>query len=193
MLKIINLHVIDKIFKSTKEELGQGAKFMYVNCLINYFRDKEASFENAYAFEVMEEDVDYGAFKAHFSELHKAGLITIMLPAIRFENKWGQLIDRTKLNTVTAKSTFKISESKKFHELLLNRKTLHELCAIKYGLSESQVLEMIKEFNRVQSEFEHPYMSEVDCAKHAYYWIGKNIKKALAGKHVKSNAKILGR
>ena len=116
-----------------------------------------------------------------------------MLPTIRFENMWGQLIDRTKLNTVTAKTIFKTSASKEFSEALLVRDSLHELCKMKYKLEKSQTIALIKEFIKTQSAFEHPYMSEVDCAKHAYYWIGKNLPKAPAGEVVKSKAKIIGR
>ena len=193
MLKVINLYIIDKIFENTQKNLSAQARYLYIGSLMKHFKNKEASFENSHAFELTESDLEYRAFSKHYNELEKANLITVMLPLIRFENAWGQLIDRTKLNTVTAKTIFKTTAAKEFSEALLVRDSLHELCAMKYNITKSQTVALIKEFIKTQSAFEHPYMSEVECAKHAFYWIGKNVKKAPAGEVVKSKAKIIGR
>jgi len=195
MLTVINLYTIDKIFENAKGKLSPMTKMIYINCLMHYFRDKKSTVANAVAFELFEEDFkDYEKFKKNMQELHKAGLVTIGIKSIVFNNMWGQYIDRRQLEKVNVEefvAGFSFREPKAFKEELLKSGSLYELCSMKYKLGKGQVQKLIDIFILEQTTAEKTYQNFSDCIKHFSNWAGKNTDQA-PKEIVKSTGKILG-
>lgn len=195
MLKIINLYVIDKIFENLEVKVGATSRMLYINCLTHYFRDKSAIVSNATAFELFEEDFkDYTKFKKNMQELHKAGLVTIGIKSIVFNNHWGQHIDRSQLekvgvNEYVAGFTFK--KASEYKDELLKSDQLIELAQMQYKLTKADLIQLIELFIKQQSTFEKTYSNFSDCIKHFSFWLPKNISNTGKEK-VKSTGKILG-
>lgn len=197
MLTIINLYVIDKIFNETASfKLSPISKMIYINCLIHHFRDKPATVVSAVSFEVFEEDIpNYNKFKVNFQELHKAKLITIGSKQIVFDNVWGEYIDRSKLEKVSAEkyvAGFKFQSISEFKDDLLKSSQLVELAQMKYRLSKLQTQKLIELFIVEQTAFDKKYNNLADCIKHCSYWMAFNSER-VPKENVKSSGKILGK
>jgi len=197
MLHIINLFVLDKIFKEAAEgTLSPMSKMLYINCLTHHFKDKPATISAAVAFEIFESDIDnYKKYQNLFEQLHKAKLITIGTRSIVFNNVWGKFIDRSKLEAVkpeeyVAGFTFRLASH--FKDELFASQQLVELAQMKNKLNKSQVHRLIEIFVVEQDTFQKKYTNFSECIKHCSYWIASNADKA-PKEVVKSGAKILGK
>ena len=191
MLKLINLYVIEKIFDEAEIKTSALSKMVYVNCLIHYFKNKDATPESAVAFEIMTTDFDFSKFKKQFHELHKAGIVTINGDIIKFNNVWGAHIDKSQLGKPSYTPGFKTYKVKDFEQAILNNAKLSELCQMKYKLHGSQLPSLIKLFIKEQDACETIYKNESECIRHCGNWIGKNIDKTVKTV-VRSSAKRLG-
>lgn len=197
MLQVINLFVIDKIFKEVAEvNVSPMSMMLYINCLTFHFKDKPATVSGAVAFEIFEEDIkNYDKYKPFFQELHKAKLITIGSKSIVFNNVWGKFIDRSKLDKVkpeeyVAGFTFRLASS--FKEELIASQQLIELAQMKHKINKGQVERLIEMFILEQDAFQKKYINFSECIKHCSYWMGMNADKA-PKEVVKSGGKILGK
>lgn len=196
MLKVINLFVIEKIFSDVAtQQVSSVTRMVYINCLIYYFKDKEATTRNATAFEIFKCEFDYTKFQKNFIELHKACLVEITDDRIKFYNTWGSFIDRTKLESVDKSLGIigfpEVSIESVCEDLKTNQKLL-ELTQMKYDLTLQDVLTLIDMFISEQKAHNKTYLNESDCIKHCNYWIGLNTDK-LKQKVKKQKTKILGK
>lgn len=193
MLELLNLLVIDKIFIGKK--LSELSKMIYIQCLMNHFRDKEATVLDAYAFELLNSEIDdFEKKRANFHELHKSELVVLNGDVITFTNMWGQLIDRTRLvNKPKQGST--VIKVEDCEQIFLKHKTLYELCEMKHKLSEQQVTHLIKVFVKEQANVFKTYANHPEAIRHCTNWIGKNhnTQKSIPSETIKSKGKILGR
>ena len=198
MLKVINLYVIDKIFEEAEEKLGQRAKILYINCLINHFRDKKATVTNAVGFDMFESDFgDFNKYRNYFQELHKARLLELGMDKISFYNSWGKHIDRALLENVSPDeyvAGFNFNSIDKFIDDLRNNQSMIELCQMKYQINKENISKLIELFITEQKTFDKKYTGFSDCVKHFTYWLPSQIKQMPkeANKQVKSQGKILG-
>ena len=198
MLTILNLYVIDNIFNNAEEKLSPKAKMLYINCIMHHFRNKEATVVNAIAFDMFEEDFgDFSKYRMSMQELHRAGLIEIGANKIAFHNKWGQYIDRSKLEKVTAEeyvAGFSFNSIEYYEKDLKSNQSIIELAQMKYKISKENITQFIEVFIKEQKAFDKKYNNFADCAKHFSYWLPNQIKQTpkQANKQVVSKGKILG-
>jgi hypothetical protein len=198
MLKVINLYVIDMIFEEAQDKLSPKAKMLYINCIMHHFRNKDATVVNSVAFDMFEEDFgDFSKYRVSMQELHKAGLIEIGANKIAFHNKWGQHIDRSKLEKVTAEhyvAGFSFNNIEYYEKDLKSNQSVVELAQMKYKISKDNIIQLTDLFIQEQKAFDKKYSSFADCAKHFSYWLPNQIKQAPkeANKQVISKGKILG-
>jgi len=196
MLTLINLYVLDKIFNETaKIRLDGAARALYVNCLTHHFRDKQPTVANAIQFEMQKDEIKgYAKIERNFKMLESAELVVIGHESIVFNNVWGQLIDRTKLEMVEPTeflAGFHFHSVTKFKDDLYNNQKLIELLAMRYKASKIQVEKMVDLFIKEQETFEKKYSDHSDCIKHFTYWFNRNIDQ-LPKEIIKSNSKLLG-
>jgi hypothetical protein len=198
MLKILNLYTISKIFENAERKISSRAKMLYINCLMHYFKDKSATVSNAVAFELFEEDFkDYEKYKTLMQELHKAGLISIGIKSITFNNVWGKHIDRTqleKVNPVEYVAGFSFNGIEHFEKDLKQNSRVFEIAQMKHKIKKEDVLAFIDSFILEQKAIEKKYTNHNDCVKHFIYWLPNQVKQMpkQAENKIKSNNKILG-
>jgi hypothetical protein len=198
MLEVITLHTLDMIFEGSEYKLSPKAKIMYINCLMHHFRLKEATVINATAFEMFEEDFgDFSKYKTTMQELHKSGIIEMGYGKVIFHNKWGQYIDRTKLDNPTGEqktSGFSFNGIEVYETELKASESLIELAMMRNKISRVDVINLMDLFMKEQIAFEKKYSNFSDCAKHFAYWAQPKAKQMSKepSKQVKSNGKILG-
>lgn len=191
MLKLLNLYVIDQIFERAGTKVSPLSKMVYLNCLMHYFKGKEATFEDSYGFNMHDSDFDFQAYKKSFHELDKAGLVSLNgAGVITFNNVWGQLIDRTQLKVSDNKRSWLAS---RYETKLLENTQLTDLCQMKYKLNLKQVTDLIALFVKEQDAMKKEYSNESECIKHCNFWIGKNVGRAKPKETVKSTGKLLGK
>jgi hypothetical protein len=196
MLTVINLYTIDKIFNEESTiKLKPLTKMLYINCLMHHFKDKKPTVSSAVAFEIFINEIkEYDKFEKLFQELHKAGLITIGLKSIVFNNVWGKHIDRSKLDKVNPTeyvAGFSFKPALDFKKELLENESLVDLCGMRYKINKGQVMSLIELFIKEQGTFEKTYSNFSDCIRHFTMWAGKNLDRA-PKEIVKSNNKLLG-
>jgi len=198
MLKVINLYVIDKIFEELEVKVGQRAKILYINCLINHFKDKKATVVNAVGFDMFEQDFgDFNKYRSFFQELHKARLVELGIDKISFYNSWGKHIDRNLLENVSPEeyvAGFNFNSIDKFSDDLRANRSMIELCQMKYHINTENIIKLIDLFITEQRTFDKKYIGFSDCVKHFTYWLPSQIKQMPkeAAKQVKSQSKIIG-
>ncbi len=198
MLKLINLYVLDRIFSESDSQISPKAKMLYINCLTHHFKEKSATVSNAIAFEMFEKDFgDFSKYRVPMQELHRAGLIEIGANKIAFHNKWGQHIDRSKLEKVSAEhyiAGFSFNSVEFYEKDLKSNQSIIELAQMKYKISKENIAQLTELFIKEQKAFDKKYNNFADCAKHFSYWLPNQIKQMPkeAAKQVKSQGKILG-
>lgn len=196
MLKVINLYVIDCIFKEANCKIGQRAKMLYINCLIHHFSNKKPSVASIVAFDLLQEEFgDFSKYQKLFIELEKAGLVQVGMDKIAFHNLWGAHINHSELEKVSADeyvAGFNFYPPTHYMEDLKKSHSLIQVAQSKYSISESTVIDLIDVFVKQQEAFEKKYTSYSDFAKHFIFWIKSNVTKENQEKVVKSNNKLLG-
>ena len=192
MLDLITLQVIENIFDSTNK-VQALSKSLYINCIIKHFKYKDATIENAMGFEMKVSEIpNYQKFHQNFLDLHQAQIVQCDANAIVFLNKWGQLIDRTKLNGVQVGSVMMKNVKEYEDELIANTSMIDVIC-MKNRMSKSQVVSLIKIFLLEQDATQAVHRDSSDIAKHFIYWVGTNLDKIdLSTEIVRSKSKILG-
>lgn len=192
MLDLITLQVVEDIFAPTINT-SPMAKSLYINCLIKHFKDKEAVEENAQQFIFMTADIpNYKKFYPLFTELHQAQLVKINHGHIIFQNKWGELIDRTKLlNGNLGKSNG--GSVLDYAEALMQNTSMIDVVGMKNKLSRNQVLKMVDIFLLEQDATQTSYKDLGELSKHFIYWVNLNKDKVqMENEVIKSKGKILG-
>lgn len=192
MLDLITLQVIEDIFDSTTK-VKSLTKSIYINCILKHFKNKDASLENAMGFSFKISDIpSYPKFENNFKELHNVGIVNLTEQEVIFENKWGQLIDRTKLN-LWSDGTGPMKRALEYEEDLRNNISMIDVICMKNRMSKSQVLNLIKIFILEQDATQTLHKDSGDVAKHFIYWVSTNLDKIQISKeNVKSKSKILG-
>lgn len=196
MTTVINLYVIDKIFnEEAKVKLSSASQALYINCLMHHFRNKPATFNSAMAFNIFKDDIkniDY--WNKEIIQLHKAGLITVDINTITFNNSWGKHIDRTLLdkeNNNEYNPGMSIKLASGWKNDLLNSSQLYELTVIKHKITKVNFIKLIELFVKEQDAYDKKYNNFSECARHFNYWVVNNVDK-VPKEIVKSNGKILG-
>lgn len=197
MLKVITLFTIDKIFSiQTEQKVTALAKMLYISCLTQHFKTKEATVANAFSFEMFKNDIpNYNNYEQLFQQLHKAELVVICFDRVCFNNVWGQHIDRSILSAVNPQNfigAISINVADHYTEELLKNTSIYEMLSIKYKISAKQIDQLIELFVKEQVAFQKKYTSLSDCARHLTFWIPHNIGKANTTETVKSKSKLLG-
>ena len=191
MLDLITLQVIEDIFDSTIK-VQSLSKSLYINCLIKHFKDKDAAQENSIGFHFEKQHIpNYQKWDAHFQDLQKAGLVIVNATQIVFENKWGQRIDRTKLDE--SNDTTMMNNAEAFEAQLKMNASMIDVICMKNKMSKSQVSSLIKIFVLEQLATQTVHRDSGDLAKHFIYWVTTNLDKIdMSGETVRSKGKILG-
>ena len=197
MLNLITLQVIDKIFSmESAEELSNRAKSLYINCLMHHFRGKAATVTNATAFDLFKVDIrNWHSFESLFVELYKSDLVVISNDRVTFNNVWGQLIDRTKLDKVSPEmyvGAVEVNGVDNYLTELLTNQSLYEMICMRHKIKREQFESLAALFAKEQKAFGKKYMSLADCTRHFAYWIPTNLGKPPIGNHVKSSSTLLG-
>lgn len=198
MLELITLHTLDMIFEGSEYRLSPKAKMMYINCLMHHFREKEATVVNATAFELFEEDFgNFEKYRVTMQELHKSGLVEMNYGKVIFHNKWGQHIDRAKLDDpgIEQKTNgFSFNGVEMYEAELKASESLIELAMMRNKVARQDVFNLMDLFIKEQKAFGKKYSNFSDCAKHFTYWAQpkSNQMPKETSKQVKSNGKILG-
>jgi hypothetical protein len=192
MLDLITLQVVEDIFSPTIN-IPSLAKSLYINCLIKHFRGKEATEENCQQFVFETKDIpNYNKFYPTFLELHKANLVGINHGEVIFINKWGHLIDRSKLISNDLGKAKKNSVLNYADELKQNTSMI-DVVGMKNKLSRNQVLKMVDIFLLEQDATQTSYKDLGELSKHFIYWVNLNLGKIqLENEVIKSKGKILG-
>lgn len=196
MLTIINLYVVDKIFKEVAtKQLSSQAMMIYINCLTYHFRDKKPTVLNSYAFEIFKNDIpNYKRYQSIFEELHKAELVMIREDAVAFTNTWGKYIDHTLLEKVDAYTYvggYNPQKVDNFEKEMLCNTQLKELCCMKHKIAMAQCNLLLDMFFKEQKSIQKLYNGYTDCSKHFINWVPSNIDK-VPKEIVKSKSKLLG-
>jgi hypothetical protein len=192
MIDLITLNVVDQIFNSC-EKVKPLSKLLYINCLTKKFKELDATAENATSFEFSKNEIPkYHKWETNFIDLQLAGLVTITIDTIVFNNTWGQLIDRSKFGgTKVGIST--MNSALKFEEELVNNTSMLDVIGMKNKLNKNQVLSLIKIFVLEQDATQSMYRDLGECSKHFIYWVNTNIDKIdIVQDTAKSKSKILG-
>lgn len=192
MLDLITLQVVEDIFSPTIN-IQPLAKSLYINCLIKHFKGKEALEENSQQFIFKTSDIpNYQKFYPLFLELHESQLVKINHGHIIFINKWGELIDRTKLLNSNLGQTHGGSVLD-YTEALMKNTSMVDVVGMKNRLSKNQVLRMIEIFLLEQDATQTTYKDLGELSKHFIYWVNLNKDKVqLENEVIKSKGKILG-
>lgn len=192
MLDLITLQVIEDIFDSTSK-VQSLSKSLYINCLVKHFKNKDATMDNAMGFTFKVSDIpNYQKFHNNFQDLHNAGIINLSSKEVIFENKWGQLIDRSKLDTLHEGSG-KMKRALEYEDDLRNNTSMIDVICMKNKMSKSQVMSLIKIFILEQDATQTMHKDSGEVSKHFIYWVSTNIDKIeLTNETVKSKSKILG-
>ena len=100
MLELINLHILNQIFESLGVDEFSPIRSFYINCLIFRFKNLDATFENARAFDINECIDNFFLQKSKhlhlFYELRNKGLVQINNNQVTFVNLWGKHIPKDK-------------------------------------------------------------------------------------------------
>ena len=170
MLDLITLNVVEKIFDFEKD-LSSMSKSLYTNCLIKHFKGKAATIENAISFDIKINDIpQYNKWQKHFLELSGVGVVNITESSIFFENKWGQLIDRSKLGGIHV-GISSMNSAINFEEDLKNNTSMIEVICMKNKLSRQQVISLIRIFVLEQDATQTLHRDFGECSKHFIYWV----------------------
>lgn len=194
MLKLINLYVIDKIWKEATIRISTSSKMIYLNCLTHYFKDKAVTIENTMDFKLyFSEHNELKPFYKNFEELQKAGLVEVKSNAVLFLNLWYSFIDKEKLKTVISPITFSgltIASSEEVKKVLKENQHLYEIIGMKHGILKDKFDYLVDLFVLEQLAYDKKYSSHNDCAKHFSFWIPYNLGRTPNAE--KKKAKILG-
>jgi hypothetical protein len=192
MLDLITLQVVEDIFSPTIN-IPSLAKSLYINCLIKHFRGKEATEENCRQFMFETKDIpNYNKFYPTFLELHNANLVSINHGQVIFQNKWGHLIDRSKMlsNELGKAKDHSILD---YAEQLKQNTSMIDVVGMKNKLSRNQVLKMVDIFLLEQDATQTSYKDLGELSKHFIYWVNLNMGKIqMENEVIKSKGKILG-
>ena len=194
MLFVMNFEVIENIFSERSEsKVSSLGKMLYVNCLVGYFKGKDANEKNAMGFDLFRSEIkNYKTWEKQFIELHHAKLISITEERIIFHNHWGMFIDRSVFNKAD------VPESKKqfaqdYIKEIKDNNNLMDLIKMKHKWNLNKVEEAINLFLTEQNALMTKYSSEHDVFRHLIHWIAANAPKMNVGtESVKSNGKIIG-
>lgn len=192
MLDLITLQVVEDIFAPIIDT-PPLAKSLYINCLIKHFKDKEATEENCQQFVFKTADIpNYRKYYPIFLELHEVQLIKINHGHIIFQNKWGQLIDRTKL--INGNIGDENNNSVLLYaERLKQNTSMIDVVGMKNKLSKNQVLKLVDIFLLEQDATQTSYKDIGELSKHFIYWVNLNMDKIqMDSEVIKSKGKILG-
>lgn len=194
MLKLINLYVIDQVWKEALTNVSVFSKMLYLNCLTHHFKDKTVCLENAMEFELcFSEHSELKTFNKNFEELQKAGLVEVKSNAVLFPNLWYKYIDKEKLTTVINPITFAgltISSAEEVKKALKENQHLFEIIGMKHGISQEKFDYLVDLFVLEQLAYDKKYSSHNDCAKHFSFWIPFNLGRTPNAD--KKKPKILG-
>jgi hypothetical protein len=192
MIDLITLNVVDQIFNSC-EKVKPLSKLLYINCLTKKFKDLDASAENATSFEFSKTEIPkYLKWETNFIDLKLAGLVTITIESVVFNNTWGQLIDRSKFGGLQVGISH-MTPALNLENDLVNNTSMIDVVGMKNKLNKNQVLSLIKIFVLEQDATQSMYRDLGDCSKHFIYWVNTNIDKIeIVQDTAKSKSKILG-
>ncbi len=194
MLFVMNFEVIENIFSERSEaKVSSLAKMLYVNCLVGYFKGKDANEKNAMGFDLFRSEIkNYKTWEKQFIELHHAKLITITNDMLMFHNHWGAFIDRTVFNEIQGLESKKLYAEDYFQEIIENQ-NLMNLIMMKNKWNSTKAQDGVKLFVTEQNALMTKYSSEHDVFRHLLNWIAVNAPKMnLGSESVKSNGKIIG-
>jgi hypothetical protein len=192
MLKVINLYVIDRIFRDvSRKKLSPNAQILYINCLTHHFKNLEPKEVNCNAFEILiDEFPNFKKYTKVLTELEEEGLIDVGNGRVMFYNEWSKFIDRNMLDIPMQEVTSKpIAE---FKNELIESDSLIELSSLKFKISKLQVAKLIELFVVEQTAFKKEYLSVGDCIKHCSNWMQYNHHK-VPKEIIKSGNKMLGK
>jgi hypothetical protein len=192
MLDVLTINTVNQIF-NTSTKIKPLSKILYISCLTKHFEQLDATEENSVAFEIKKSEMsNYGKWIKEFENLEAAGLLQIHKDSVFFENKWGQLIDRSRLNF---QSTIQALKTASDYEVELTQNTsMIDVIGMKNKISKKQVLKLIKMFVLEQEATQTKHKDIGECSKHFIYWVNNNLDKVdNRNESVKSTAKILGR
>jgi len=193
MYRLLTFEVINRIFTDfAKINVSSMSRLLYLNCLMHHFNGKDATDENAMAFEMFEEDIyNYSKWKKNFQELHKAGVITITEKMILFNNTWGQFIDRTQL--VRKSSLLPMKTAEELREDLIQNKSAIDVLGMKHNVTPNRISNMMDIFIKEQQAVGTKYNDSGEVSKHFIYWFSSNLNKIeVKNETVKSKGKIIG-
>jgi len=198
MLELITLKIIYEIFEEAEKngKIGAYSKMLYINCLTENFKNKEALIINAYEFSIKSNI--FNKYTTQLNELMNTGLVRQDGEEVIFPALWGKKIDRSKLKTVNAVAIpglFQPGSPNFFKKELLESVRLKELLAMKYKIGPEKQPEMIDLFIAEQETFEKTYQSFQECLKHCYYWMesyNQNKFKKEEVQKVVSKSRLLG-
>jgi hypothetical protein len=98
MLKLLNLEILNKIFEQLGIDEFSHIRSFYINCLIFRFKNLDATFESARAFDINECIEGFVLQKSKhqhlFYELRNKGLVQINNNQVTFINLWGKYIPK---------------------------------------------------------------------------------------------------
>ena len=193
MLQLINLWTLTKIFEAAQFDLMSKTQMVYLNCLINHFKELNPTQKNAEAFSIFKAEFDYKSFEKNFIELHKSGLVQIEPDKIVFINLWGQHIDRSKLleNEQEYAGQIPYNSIDSYEPRLKESNQFLEMCQRKTKLSKEAVLKYLDAFLDEQKALSKTYIDFRACSSHFYYLLVKNKAENDGSPKIGSN-KILG-
>ena len=196
MSSLFNFEVIERIFSERAEEPTSSlAKMLYLNCLMGYFKGKDATQKNAMGFELFRSEIKNGkTWEKQFIELHRAKLITITDDMLMFHNHWGTFIDRNALDVVeTIENGIEKKMAIDYQQEILENTNLLNLACMKHKWTKSQVIHSVELFIAEQTALSTQYGSSHDVFRHLIHWVSANASKMqFKNESVKSNSKIIG-
>lgn len=196
MSSLFNFEVIENIFSERAEEQTTSlAKMLYLNCLMGYFRGKEANYKNAMGFELFRSEIKgYKTWEKQFIELHRAKLITITDDMLMFHNHWGTFIDRKAFDEVKApENEIENKMAMDFQQEILENTNLLNLVSMKHKWTRTQVVHSVELFITEQTALSTQYANCHDVFRHLIHWVSANATKMnFKNESVKSNSKIIG-
>ena len=200
MLKVITLYTINSIFSEATGKLSPTAKMLYINCLMHYFKDKEATKKNACAFDMFHSDIpNYEKYRRLFEELHKSDLITVENNSIRFNNYWAKYIDNSVLDRIIAPPDsldYSQRNLSKIKTAILNNTSRMEIIQMKHPVTMKEIERYLDIFLKTQQVDKKTFVSITDSEKHFTYWLPNNLNKSQKEKVElvsKTSANIFGK
>lgn len=193
MLKILNLYVIKSIFENSKVKITSNNQILYINCLMHFFKDKEATEFNCKAFEILTDDIpSFDKFKNNFKELHRIGLVVLSDTKVEFPCLWRKYIDIDSLSKTDYKEGVKNASD--YKDEILRSTMLIETITRKNQITKAQVLSMLDIFVSEQDSTQKTYSSYSDTSRHFMNWVRTNLEKVpkVSGTVVRTKSKILG-